>query len=54
MGSKYEAYEKAVQAEEMAKETLALNNTEETYENVRQAEIVANMTFRDMLENPEG
>lgn len=54
MGSNYEAYEKAVQAEEMAKETLALNNTEETYENARQAEIVANATFRDMLENPEG
>lgn len=53
MGSNYDAYQQAVQAENMAKETLALNNTEETYENARQAEIIANATFRDMLDNPE-
>ncbi len=38
----------------MAKETMKVNNTEETYENARQAEIVSNMTFRDMLDDPEG
>jgi hypothetical protein len=54
MGDKYEAYEKAVKAEDMAKQTLALNNTEETYENAQQAEINANMLFRDMLEDPQG
>lgn len=53
MGSNYDAYQQAVQAEQMAKETLALNNTEETYENARQAEAIANATFQDMLKNPE-
>lgn len=54
MGDKYEAYEKAAKAEQMAKETMALHNTEETYENARQAEIIANATFRDMLDDPQG
>lgn len=54
MSDKYEAYQKAVQAEQMAMETLALNNTEETFENARQAEIIANATFRDMLDDPQG
>jgi len=54
MSDKYEAYEKAVKAEDMAKQTLALNNTEETYENARQAEIISNAMFRDMLEGPQG
>lgn len=54
MGDKYEAYEKAVKAEQMAKETMALHNTEETFENARQAEIIANATFRDMLDDPTG
>jgi len=53
MGKSYDAYQQAVQAEQMAKETMALHNTEETFENARQAEIIANALFSEMLDDPE-
>lgn len=52
--SKYGDYEKGVQAEDAAKVEWIANNTEETYENARQAEINSNALFDEFLEDPQG
>lgn len=54
MGKKYEAYEKAVQAEQQAKEKYAKAYNEENKNNAIQAERNANLVFGEFLEDPEG
>lgn len=54
MGKNYDAYEQAAQAESMAKDAFAANNTEETFENARQAEEISNVVFREFLDDPQG
>lgn len=54
MGKKYDAYEKAAQAETDAKARWILEPTPENETNARQAEIIANTTFNEMLEDPQG
>lgn len=54
MGRKFDAYDQAAQAEQMAKDAFAANNTEETYENAQQAEQISNVVFREFLDDPQG
>lgn len=61
MGRKYEAYQKAVQAEGMAKNRYSDvqgGSTQKAYEqaenDARQAERAANDAFQTFIEDPEG
>jgi len=54
MGKKYDAYEKAVQAENASKARWILEPTDQNRRDAEQAERAANDTFQQMLEDPEG
>lgn len=61
MGKKYDAYEKAVRAENMAKARLSDvqgGGTEramtEAVNNAKSAEAVSNVLFNEFLQDPEG
>lgn len=54
MGKKYEAYEKAAQAENTSKWEAVIDPTPENLTNARQAELGANLTWNEFIEDPEG
>lgn len=54
MGKKYDAYEKAAEAETQAKARWILEPTPQNEADAKQAEIIANTTFNEMLEDPNG
>ncbi len=54
MGKKYDAYEKAAQAERDAKATFVVEQTDETYVNAKQNEEIANALYVEMMHDPEG
>jgi len=54
MGKKYEAYEKAREAEVQSKARFLLEPTDQNRRDAQQAELAANDTFDQMLQDPEG
>lgn len=54
MGKKYDAYEKAREAEVQTKARFLLEPTDQNRRDAEQAERAANDTFDEMLNDPEG
>lgn len=54
MGKKYEAYEKAREAEVQSKARWQLDPTDQNRRDAQQAELAAEDTFLQMLDDPEG
>ena len=53
MGKKYDAYEKAREAEVQSKARFLLEPTDQNRRDAEQAERAANDTFNQMLDDPE-
>ena len=54
MGKKYEAYEKAVSAENTKRDNLYNNSTEQNLREAQQARRDADLLFDEFLSDPEG
>lgn len=52
MGKKYEAYEKAREAEVLSKARYLLDPNDQNRADAKQAEEIANVTFQEMLDDP--
>lgn len=54
MGKKNDAYNQARQAEYESKSRWLLDPTDQNRRDAEQAELIANVTFQEMLDDPEG
>lgn len=54
MGKKADAYDKAREAEYQSKSRWLLDPTDQNRRDAQQAELAANDTFNQMLDDPEG
>lgn len=54
MGKRADAYDKAREAEMQSKSRWILDPTPQNTADAEQAERAANLTFKEMLEDPEG